>query len=71
MTATNPFGPFELGGTQVSKQAQGYQDTPGLYTPEQIAGWRKVTDTIHGDGEGHIDYPAAAAARNADREIAP
>jgi N-ethylmaleimide reductase len=28
--------------TQVSAQAQGYQDTPGLYTPEQIAGWRKV-----------------------------
>ena len=24
--------------TQVSAQAQGYQDTPGLYTPEQIAG---------------------------------
>ncbi|MFP3561005.1 alkene reductase, partial [Paraburkholderia sp. SIMBA_049] len=24
--------------TQVSAQAQGYQDTPGLYTPEQISG---------------------------------
>ncbi|MFT3757200.1 MAG: alkene reductase [Pseudoxanthomonas sp.] len=33
--------------TQVSAQAQGYQDTPGLYTPEQIAGWRKVTDAVH------------------------
>jgi N-ethylmaleimide reductase len=36
--------------TQVSKQAQGYQDTPGLYTPEQIAGWRKVTDAVHARG---------------------
>lgn len=36
--------------TQVSKQAQGYQDTPGLYTPEQIAGWRKVTDAVHAKG---------------------
>ncbi|HEX5805821.1 MAG TPA: alkene reductase [Macromonas sp.] len=36
--------------TQVSAQAQGYQDTPGLYTPEQIAGWRKVTDAVHAQG---------------------
>ncbi|WP_310071316.1 alkene reductase [Paraburkholderia caledonica] len=39
--------------TQVSAQAQGYQDTPGLYTPEQIAGWRKVTEAVHAKG-GHI-----------------
>jgi N-ethylmaleimide reductase len=36
--------------TQVSVQAQGYQDTPGLYTPEQIAGWREVTDAVHAKG---------------------
>jgi len=36
--------------TQVSAQAQGYQDTPGLYTAEQIAGWRKVTDAVHAKG---------------------
>ena len=36
--------------TQVSAQAQGYQDTPGLYTPEQIAGWRKVTEAVHAKG---------------------
>lgn len=36
--------------TQVSEQAQGYQDTPGLYTPEQIAGWRKVTEAVHAKG---------------------
>ncbi|WP_024675280.1 alkene reductase [Pseudomonas syringae] len=36
--------------TQISAQAQGYQDTPGLYTPEQIAGWRKVTDAVHAEG---------------------
>ena len=33
--------------TQVSAQAQGYQDTPGIYTAEQIAGWRKVTEAVH------------------------
>lgn len=36
--------------TQVSAQAQGYQDTPGLYTQQQIEGWRKVTDAVHAKG---------------------
>jgi N-ethylmaleimide reductase len=36
--------------TQISAQAQGYQDTPGLYTPEQISGWRKVTEAVHARG---------------------
>lgn len=36
--------------TQVSPQAQGYQDTPGLYSAEQIAGWRKVTEAVHALG---------------------
>jgi len=33
--------------TQVSAQAQGYADTPGCYTDDQVAGWRKVTDAVH------------------------
>jgi N-ethylmaleimide reductase len=36
--------------TQISPQAQGYQDTPGIYTPAQIAGWRVVTDAVHAKG---------------------
>ena len=36
--------------TQVSRGAQGYLDTPGLYTPEQVAGWRAVTDAVHAAG---------------------
>ncbi|GLS87121.1 alkene reductase [Cypionkella aquatica] len=36
--------------TQVSAQAQGYQDTPGIFTQDQIDGWRKVTDAVHGKG---------------------
>jgi N-ethylmaleimide reductase len=36
--------------TQVSPQGIGYPNTPGIYTPEQIAGWRKVTDTVHQRG---------------------
>ncbi len=36
--------------TQISAQAQGYQDTPGVYTDAQVAGWRKVTDAVHARG---------------------
>lgn len=36
--------------SQISQQGQGYQDTPGIYTAEQIAGWRKVTDAVHASG---------------------
>lgn len=39
--------------SQISQQGQGYQDTPGIYSTEQIAGWRKVTDAVHARG-GHI-----------------
>lgn len=36
--------------SQVSQQGQGYQDTPGIYTDAQIAGWRVVTDAVHAAG---------------------
>ncbi|MEP7298761.1 MAG: alkene reductase, partial [Burkholderiales bacterium] len=37
-------------GTQISAEGQGYLDTPGIYSPEQIAGWRRVTDAVHAKG---------------------
>lgn len=36
--------------TAISHQAQGYADVPGLYAPEQVAGWRVVTDAVHAAG---------------------
>lgn len=36
--------------TQVSVLAQGYIATPGLYTPEQVEAWRRVTDEVHRRG---------------------
>lgn len=54
-------------GTQPSDDAQGYMNTPGIYTPDQIAAWRKVTDAVHKeDGRlfiqimhaGRISHPA-------------
>lgn len=36
--------------TQVSDQAHGVIRAPGLHRPDQIAGWRKVTDAVHAAG---------------------
>jgi N-ethylmaleimide reductase len=37
-------------GTQISPIGKGYMDTPGIYSAEQVAGWRKVTDAVHAEG---------------------
>ncbi|CAK2407872.1 N-ethylmaleimide reductase [Vibrio crassostreae] len=37
-------------GTQISPMGQGYAWTPGIYSDEQIAGWKKVTDAVHEKG---------------------
>src|SRR5690242_7590914 len=39
--------------SQISQQGQGYQDTPGIYSKEQIGAWRKVTSRVH-EGGGRI-----------------
>ncbi len=36
--------------TQVCQQGQGYPGTPGIHSPEQVAGWRLVTHTVHKAG---------------------
>jgi len=36
--------------TAISHQGQGYADVPGLYSEEQLAGWRRVTDAVHAAG---------------------
>jgi 2,4-dienoyl-CoA reductase-like NADH-dependent reductase (Old Yellow Enzyme family) len=47
------------GGLQISEatdichNASAYPGTPGIFTPSQIAGWRKVTDAVHAKG-GYI-----------------
>ena len=37
-------------GTIVSPQGRGYPFTPGIWSAEQVAGWRKVTDAVHAKG---------------------
>jgi len=37
-------------GTQVSPQGVGYIRTPGIHSPEQVAGWKVVTAAVHSAG---------------------
>jgi N-ethylmaleimide reductase len=39
--------------TQISPMGQGYLDTPGIYSAEQVDAWRRVTDAVH-DAGGRI-----------------
>ncbi|AXA54156.1 alkene reductase [Pseudomonas thivervalensis] len=69
--------------SQISQQGQGYQDTPGIYTPAQIDGWRKVTDAVHAKGGriflqlwhvgrvSHVDLQANGAAPVAPSALRP
>jgi 12-oxophytodienoic acid reductase len=36
--------------TGVSDTAQGYTDTPGVWTAEQVAAWRPIVDAVHAKG---------------------
>jgi len=65
-------------GTQPSRHGKGYCRTPGLYTPEQVAGWRQVTDAVHGQGGRivvqlmHCGRIGAAVNKDLDAEtVAP
>lgn len=40
-------------GAQPSADGQGYLKTPGIYTPDHIAGWKRVTRAVHEAG-GHL-----------------
>lgn len=36
--------------TQICPEGQGYISTPGIHSPEQIAGWKLVTKAVHDKG---------------------
>jgi N-ethylmaleimide reductase len=57
-------------GTAVSDDAHGYPNAPGIYTAEQIAGWRAVTDIVHARG-GRIIMQIAHNGRNSHSSLRP
>ncbi len=36
--------------TAISHQGQGYADVPGIWSPEQVAAWKPITDAVHAEG---------------------
>src|ERR1700724_3257548 len=51
--------------TEISPDAYGWADTPGLWSAEQVRGWRAVTEAVH---QGRLDVRTALAHR---RDVAP
>lgn len=64
-------------GTQPSAVGQGYLDTPGMHTPEQIEGWRAVADAVHAKGGRlvvqlmHVGRVAHPDNKNGLESVAP
>ncbi len=36
--------------TAISHQGQGYSDVPGIWSTDQVTGWRRITDSVHAAG---------------------
>jgi N-ethylmaleimide reductase len=56
--------------TQISQQGQGYVHTPGIYSKEQVAGWKKVTEGVHKAG-GRIFLQLWHVGRISNRTLQP
>ncbi|OCF36458.1 NADPH2 dehydrogenase [Kwoniella heveanensis CBS 569] len=56
--------------TFISDAARGYDKVPGIYTPEQVEGWKKITDAVHSKG-GFIFCQLWHLGRVAVPQIAP
>ncbi len=56
--------------TNISPQGRGYAATPGIWSDEQVAGWRKVTDAVHAAG-GKIICQLWHVGRFSSTELQP
>jgi N-ethylmaleimide reductase len=57
-------------GPAVSQQGQGYPNAPGIYTQEQLDGWKTVTEAVHSRG-GRIFLQIAHNGRNSQSSFMP
>src|SRR5208337_2407004 len=57
-------------GVAVSPQGQGFPNAPGVYTADQIAGWRSVSEAVHARG-GKIVMQIAHNGRNSHSSLLP
>ncbi len=63
--------------TIVDPMGAGYADTPGIYSDEQVAGWKKVVDAVHNKGSRiflqiwHVGRVSDPMFLNGELPIAP
>ncbi|ODO09938.1 hypothetical protein I350_02161 [Cryptococcus amylolentus CBS 6273] len=57
-------------GTFIAEELKGYDYVPGIYSPEQIAKWKKITDGVHSKG-GKIALQLWVLGRVADPKVIP
>ncbi|WVQ73306.1 hypothetical protein IAR50_002874 [Cryptococcus sp. DSM 104548] len=55
-------------GTFISEELRGYDYVPGIYSPEQIAKWKKITEGVHSKG-GKIALQLWVLGRVADPDV--
>ncbi|SDR61607.1 alkene reductase [Paraburkholderia tuberum] len=56
--------------TNISAQGRGYAATPGIWSDEQVAGWKKVTNAVHAAG-GKIVSQLWHVGRFSSTELQP
>lgn len=63
--------------TQISEQGKGYSFTPGIYSTEQVEGWKKVTAAVHANGGKiflqlwHVGRMSHPSFHNGNLPVAP
>ena len=57
-------------GTIPSAMGKGYVRIPGIYSPDQIVGWKRVTNAVHSAG-GHIFLQIMHCGRIAHPQLLP
>jgi N-ethylmaleimide reductase len=57
-------------GAQINPEGQGYLDTPGIYSSEQVEAWKRVTDAVHEAG-GKIAVQLWHVGRISHTELLP
>jgi 2,4-dienoyl-CoA reductase-like NADH-dependent reductase (Old Yellow Enzyme family) len=71
------FGLIISEATSVTPQGVGYPDTPGIWSEEQVIGWKKVTDSLHAAGGKiilqlwHVGRVSDPIYLNGDLPVAP
>jgi 2,4-dienoyl-CoA reductase-like NADH-dependent reductase (Old Yellow Enzyme family) len=63
--------------TSVTPQGVGYENTPGIWSDEQVAGWKEITDAVHKAGGRiflqlwHVGRISDPSLLNGDKPVAP